>query len=266
MSDGDIPVFAPHLTEGNENFEPEAQDWLDRVQAGSFWFRARNRLIIDLVHRFMPTAGSVLEIGCGTGYVLKALREALPASRIFGSEVDRHALALARRRIGDDIGLFQMDARAIPFSDEFDLICAFDVIEHVDEDMDVLAEINRALKPDGAALLAVPQHPFLWGPADDYGKHKRRYRVEELSEKCRAAGLKVEFSTSFVSSLLPFMAANRIMSRSQTNFDPEAEFNLPPWLDRVFEIALDTERLAIRAGMRLPFGGSRFVFARVGDR
>ena len=68
-----------------------------------------------------------------------------------------------------------MDVCALPYSEQFDLICAFDVLEHVEDDRTALVQPRRALKPGGEVLLAVPQHPVLWSAAKDYGYHKRRY-------------------------------------------------------------------------------------------
>jgi SAM-dependent methyltransferase len=231
------------------------------MQDQSFWFRARNRLIGDLVRRYASHAAVVMEIGCGTGFVLAGLQRALRDAHLVGSEVDAGALPLARTRVGAAVALLQMDARAIPFSNEFDLLCAFDVLEHIEDDVSALSEIHRALKPGGIALLAVPQHPWLWSWADDYGKHKRRYRRRELSEKCRGVGFNVAFETSFVTSLLPLMAGSRLLAR----ISPERRTNelaLPRWLDRSCDAALDAERVCIKAGLRLPVGGSRFVVAR----
>jgi SAM-dependent methyltransferase len=234
---------------------------LDRLQDRSFWFRARNRLIKDLIARYFANARNVLEVGCGTGYVLHALRSALPDARLSGSEIYSNGLDYARRRVGGDVELFQMDARTIPFSSEFDLICAFDVLEHVDEDQQVLSEMRRALKPGGGVLLSVPQHPVLWSQFDEIGFHKRRYRRSELAEKCRRAGFVIACNTSFVSTLLPAMLLQRVTAGRRTNYAPTEEFSLAPWLDRVLEGVLDTERLAIRAGLSFPVGGSRFVAA-----
>ena len=160
------------------------------LRTSSFWFRVRNRLITDLVRRYFPTAERVLEIGCGTGYVLQALRTALPQSCLLGSEIYANGLPYAARRLGPEVKLFQMDARDIPYATEFDLICAFDVLEHVAEDERVLHELYRALRPGGGVLLSVPQHQFLWSKSDEISLHKRRYRRGELESKCRKAKLR----------------------------------------------------------------------------
>jgi SAM-dependent methyltransferase len=234
----------------------------DRMQEGSFWFRARNKLIIDLVGRYFSGSQRAIEIGCGTGYALLALRTALPGTQLCGSEMHVEALALARRRVDESVALVQMDARNIPFEAEFDLICAFDVLEHVDDDEGVLAQMFRALQPGGGVLLSVPQHPFMWSQIDVRAKHKRRYRRNELSGKCARAGFEVVRTTSFVTTLIPFMLMRRLGPGQRKDYEIAREMRLHPRLDRLAEAALDFERSCIEGGLSFPVGGSRFVAAR----
>jgi len=256
------PAFAPDLAQANDGFDAASHVLLDRLQAGNFWFRARNALITDLTRRYFPDAREVLEVGCGTGFVLRALQEALPSGRITGADIYSNSLPYATRRSAGSVELLQMDVCAVPYSEQFDLICAFDVLEHVADDNEALRQIHRALKADGGVLLAVPQHPALWSAADDYAHHKRRYGRGELARKCRAAGFNVIFSTSFVTTLLPFMFIRRRLEPNLEDFDPVAEVSLPKWLDVTFEMLLHLERAAIRVGLSLPFGGSSFAVAR----
>jgi SAM-dependent methyltransferase len=257
----DFLVFAPELAASNDGMAPDAHHRLEASQGGSFWFRARNRLIADMMKRHFPQAKSVLEIGCGTGYVLKGLQAALPSVRLAGSEIYSVGLHYARRRLGLNVELFQMDARAIPFREQFDVVCAFDVIEHIDEDVEVLGEMHGAVRPGGGIFLSVPQHPWLWSRTDEIAHHKRRYRTDELSDKCRAAGFSILRTTSFVSTLLPAMLAQRLLRTRKAEYDPCDEMRLPPILDRTFDVLLDTERWLIASGFSLPIGGSRFVLA-----
>lgn len=259
-----FPCFAPALAAENDGMQAESHDHLDVLQDQSFWFRARNRLIEDLCRRYFPGARRVLELGCGTGYVTQALRKALPDATISASEIYTNGLNHAQRRLGAGVELLQMDAREIPFREEFDLISAFDVLEHIDEDTRVLKRVVEALTPGGGVMLSVPQHRFLWSQVDVYSHHKRRYLTRELTTKCVDAGLTIVRDTSFVCWLLPLMFLQRMTERKDTSFDPSLEHTLPRFLDRTFELALDLERRLIQTGVSLPFGGSRFVLARLG--
>src|SRR4030095_1631809 len=105
-------------------------------------------------------------------------------------------------------------ARRIPFRGEFDVIGAFDVLEHIKEDEEVLAQMYQATRPRGGVLLTVPQHSFLWSEVDDYSRHVRRYSASELKAKVKRAGFETLRTTSFVSLLLPVMFISRLRQRS----------------------------------------------------
>jgi SAM-dependent methyltransferase len=241
-------------------FDRELFDPLADVEERSFWFRARNRLIVSTVRRRFPDAASLLEIGCGTGVVLAALQEAFPALRLVGGELYEEGLAIARHRL-PHVELVELDARALPFEGEFGIVGAFDVLEHIDEDEVVLSEMVRAARPGGGVLVIVPQHPRIWSEHDDLVEHRRRYTRKELVGKVERSGIAVEEVTSFVTSLLPVMAASRVVDRARKKTDPIA--NLAPGpLNGVFERMLDGERKLIERGVSLPFGGSLMLVGR----
>jgi SAM-dependent methyltransferase len=153
-----------------------------------------------------------------------------------------------------------MDARHLPYREEFDLVCAFDVIEHIDDDMAVIEEMARAAKANGAVMITVPQHPYLWSAVDEASGHKRRYRRNELADKCRAAGLEIAVNSSFVSALLPVMAMARLLHRPQKA--PCANDLVPPdFVNSLFESTLRMESWLITKGVRFPFGGSTILLA-----
>jgi SAM-dependent methyltransferase len=259
---GGFPAFAPALARGGAGYEPEHFEKLFALEAGHFWFRARNRLIQWALARYFPGARSFCEIGCGTGYVLCAVREALPGAALWGSEVYVDGLPFAARRV-PWARLMQMDARAIPFEAEFDAMGAFDVIEHIEEDRAVLREMHRALGPGGGLLLTAPQHPRLWSWMDDVAHHVRRYTAAELRAKVEEAGFRIERMSSFVSLLLPAMMLSRLGRRkAAVRADPYAEFKMSPAVNRVLEWVLGLERGLIRAGVSFPAGGSLLVVAR----
>ena len=257
-------AFAPELADsphGEGGFEPEAFESLARLEESSFWFRARNELILWALRTYAPQARSFLEVGCGTGFVLRAVGQRLPELRLTGSELFTAGLEHAARRVpGAD--LLQMDARRIPFEEQFDAIGAFDVLEHVERDRKALAECRRALNPGGALLVTVPQHPWLWSSADDYAHHVRRYTRPELVAKLTGAGLEPVMVTSFVTLLLPLMALSRLAERrARPPYDPVAEHERSSRLRRPLEATMRIESALIRRGVSLAAGGSLLAVA-----
>ena len=254
-----VPLLAPEVADG---FSPHSFDLLATAEAKSFWFRQRNALIVETLGRHAAGAASFLEIGCGNGYVLGAVREALPHLDVAGAELHPEGLAHARRRL-PDVPLLQLDARRLPFVGEFDVVGAFDVLEHIDDDRAALLSIHRALNRDGLLLITVPQHPWLWSAADDAARHRRRYSRRALRELLAATGFRVLLTTSFVSTLLPLMAASRLAERMRSApYDEMREHRSAERLGPLLERPLMLERALIRRGVSLPAGGSLLAVAR----
>jgi SAM-dependent methyltransferase len=250
-------AWAPELAKNNDGFPQESFEGLARVEAGNFWFRARNNIILWALRKYFPGFHSLLEVGCGTGFVLSGIVQAFPNARMAGSEIYTAGLAFAAKRL-PGVELLQMDARKLPYEAEFDVIAAFDVIEHILEDELVLKNFHRAIKPGGGCLITVPQHQWLWSHVDEAACHKRRYSATELHAKVDAAGFRIVRSTSFVTLLLPLMLASRLLARRMGQADDQ-ELVLKPALDRTLEAIMHFESLMIKAGVSLPFGGSRIV-------
>lgn len=261
----------PSIVEGFFTFHPDsARDAngeaarflrLKEVEPDSFWFQSRNRLLVWALRRYFTTAKTFLEIGCGTGFVLRGIHQAFPQMSLSGSEALSGILPSARRRLPDAL-LYQMDARQIPFQEEFDVIGAFDVLEHIADDVQVLSQIFQATRPGGGILITVPQHPFLWSPLDDIAHHQRRYTRKDLLRKVHGAGFEVVRATSFVSLLLPLMAAARIRLRRKGTPNPLEEHSKSRPVRMLLERVMDMERGMIQMGIGLPAGGSLLVVAR----
>ena len=141
-------TFAPELAAESAGFEAEFFPKLAQLEAKNFWFRSRNRLIIYAIKHYFPQAKNFLEIGCGTGFVLQGIEKNLSHLTCSGSEIFTAGLEFARERLCKTT-LFQMDARNIPFAEEFDIIGAFDVLEHIEQDTDVLEKMYQATQNGG---------------------------------------------------------------------------------------------------------------------
>jgi len=129
-----------------------------------------------------------LELGPG-------LRPRLPIAGTCFVDISGEALA----QLGARGGLAtQCDTTALPFHDGvFDLACAFDIVEHVDDDRQILRELGRVTRPGATIVFAVPLHPRRWSPFDDLVGHVRRYEPRELLSMLRAHDLVLERSATF---------------------------------------------------------------------
>jgi len=260
--DGAIPVFAPDLARAIGGYDNSLFETHGGAQAEqSFWTSARAALIVWALRTYAPGARRFLEIGCGTGGVLARLEEALPSLSMIGAEALVAGLQVAAGRLSRT-ELMQFDATRIPFADEFDAVGAFDVIEHIRDDNQVLQSMAESLRPGGVLVITVPQHPFLFGPADVSAHHERRYTAAGLEGQLTRMGLHIECSTSFVSLLFPAMAAVRLVSKWRAGtYDSADEFAIGS-LNAVFSKVMTVERWTIQRGARWPFGGSLLMIAR----
>lgn len=242
-------------------FDAQMFALLARVEDRNPWFRSRNRLIQWALRCYAPNTHDLLEVGCGTGYVLQGLRRTFPVLRLTGIEPGVDGLRIARERV-PDAALVVGDARRLAYETAFDAVCAFDVLEHVDDDAAVLAGLHRAVRPGGVLLATVPQHAWLWSAADVSAGHLRRYERSALVGLVERSGFRVLRATSFVSLLLPALAVARLLHGRNAAYDPEAEFRPRPLFDRIAAVVYAAERRLVAGGLSLPAGGSLLVVAR----
>jgi SAM-dependent methyltransferase len=250
-------IFGSEPATGYDGFEAKFFEHLAVLEEGNFWFEYRNDLLTWALQRYFPDASTFLEIGCGTGFVLSGIQREFRNLKLFGSDIFSEGLIYAGNRLPAAM-LFQMDARNIPFENEFDVVGAFDVIEHIDEDEIVLSQIFRSVKSLGGIILTVPQHPWLWSKGDEIACHKRRYSKKELAVKMENAGFRILCMKSFVSFLLPLMAISRLRWHLGVGpqKDCESELRLHPFINTFFKKICGFEKTLIRKGVTFQLGGS----------
>jgi trans-aconitate methyltransferase len=215
-----------------------------------------------VLRRYFPETRNFLGVGCATGFVPTGVISGLPQLKLCGSEISNASLAHAVQRF-PGVEFFQMDARGILFRDEFDVIGAFDVLEHIYEHDAVLREMYCAAHSGRGIVLTVPQYTFLWSQADAHICRVRRYAAWDLRAKVEVVGFQIDRMTSFVSLLLPLMMTSRAR-RPVVNkcYDLMVELKISGIVNVVLEKIMDVERLAIRAGLNFPAGGSLLMIAK----
>jgi SAM-dependent methyltransferase len=246
------------MTPNRSPFPSSSYGQLAQAESGHWWFRVRNRVVLWALTKKVKPFNSLLEIGCGTGYVLEGISRTWPKIELYGSEYFEEGLEHARKRV-PTAQLRQLDATLLDEVDRYDVVGAFDVIEHIEQDETVLRNLARAIRPGGSLVLTVPQHRWLWSQVDEYACHVRRYSRAELVAKVQQAGLQVSYASSFVSLLVPLMWVSR--KRTSKQHDPMTEFNIPRWLNYTLQTVMQFELLLLKTGVRFPIGGSLLLIA-----
>jgi SAM-dependent methyltransferase len=255
-------VYAQEREAKQGGFKADFYSTYAHLESGHFWFRARGKLVVWALRKYAGHMDSFLEVGCGTGFILGQVAAAFPHASLVGSELLATGLKFAFSRL-PAAQFVQMDARRIPYVAAFDAIGAFDVIEHIDADTEVLHQMYRALRPGGILLLTVPQHQWLWSQVDEYSCHVRRYDASGLHCKVKQAGFDIKRSTSFVSFLLPAMMLSRGNKKQPRGDKSEtAELAIPKAINALFGFVMWLEAFVVKLGVNFPVGASRLLIAR----
>lgn len=248
-------VFAPELALENDFYNADDYQEFFNVESAHFWFSARNKLIKGMLKKYCNQNANFLEIGCGTAFVSQYVKNNFKNFNVSCCDIYSSCLNFAKDRLGI-ANIFQMNILNLPFTSEFDIVGAFDVVEHVEDDLSAFQQVNKSLKPNGHFILTVPHHKFLWSKTDDDAHHKRRYEIADIESKLIAAGFKVIKKTAFVSLLLPIMLVKRLFNNKAS------ELKLNKFLNFFFEFVMQLERYYVMAGGEFKFGGSLIIIAQ----
>lgn len=253
-------------------YDPQFFEALAKAEDRHFWFRSRNLLISDLAHsvtaRF-PDGHRVLEVGFGTGNVLRFLKRVCSRGNVFGMELWSEGIRFARARNLDL--LVQGDLRQAPFQPVFHLVGMFDVLEHIPDDAGTLRAMGNLLAPGGLLMVTVPAHQALWSYFDDAAHHCRRYSPGGLKRALASAGYEVEYLSQFMAILFPLLLFVRKIGfrrRREPGADLQRareEFRIVPLANGILGGLLWLERAWLRVGGKLPFGTSIIAVARKSD-
>lgn len=262
-----IRCFSPGVARSYADYPDGGFDLTDKSGESSFWVRSRNRLFKSIVQDHLVATGKtkLLEIGCGTGGFIQQIAENENLD-ITGSEIYLKGLLYAKKNL-PNVNFIQYDITQGEIGEKFDLIVAFDVIEHIENDITAISNINKMLHKEGVLILTVPQHMFLWSSLDEIVKHKRRYSRRELVTKLQENRFDISYATSFLFVLFPLMLISRIFDkgRDQSQSDEvalEKRVKFSNVLNWIFDRLMRIDEALIRWGISLPFGGTLVVVAK----
>ncbi|MGZ3782733.1 MAG: class I SAM-dependent methyltransferase, partial [Pseudobdellovibrionaceae bacterium] len=155
----------------------------------------------------------------------------------------------------------------LPEELSFNVVGAFDVVEHIDSPIEFLKDIKSRIKNNGILILTVPAYNLLWSDEDDSAGHCRRYTLHSLQQELTSAGYTIKHGSYFFLPLLPIIFFLRalpykfkLQKKKQASDKVKSDHVLPKWLDAIFNGLFGIERFFIRL-CKLPLGSSIIVVA-----
>jgi SAM-dependent methyltransferase len=232
------------------------------IDKDHFWFTSRNRMIEACIRSSLPHYAGMrlLEIGCGTGIVLNALERM--GFICTGLDVNAQALVYARKRTKGQ--LIRRSIFGYTTATKYDVIGAFDVLEHIGDDVKFLQICHRLLAPKGYILLTVPAGRWLWSRTDVASGHQRRYEEAELRHKLERAGFRVQKVGYWNALLLPLYALwHRQPGINKKDVVAAHLQRMPQAINTLLEWVFFIE-LRLSSWIRLPIGATLVVCAQKG--
>ena len=243
--------------------DPSEYDKMYSLEEANWWYVGRRDLVMKLAARFVNRLPEkplrILDAGCGTGINLKCLQI---LGDVYGLDNSKNALKFSRIR-----GLHSLICGSVdklPFKNGlFDLVLALDVIEHMDEDISAVRELNRVLKPGGRLIITVPAFQFLWTSYDLAVHHKRRYTRSGLLNILRLSRFDIEKATYWNFFLFLPVAIVRLSKRVHRSGDAMQTdlAKLPSLLNGLLRGLISIENV-ILMGFDLPVGISVICMCR----
>ena len=246
----------------SKEMEQHTYGIMNDVEGKHWWFVGRRAILEEFLRQIIQNPKSkiqnpkILDVGCGTGANLEMLANFGTAE---GVDVSDDALEFCKAKgLKAHKGL----AEKLPFEDEsFDVVTALDVVEHLDDDIAGLKEMNRVLKKGGKTLIFVPAFMWLWGVQDDISNHRIRYTKKQIVERLQSAGFEIERATyANWTFFAPILVGRTLMKI--TGIKPESENNVNvSALNGIFGKIFSSERLWLK-NFNFPFGVSIVIVAK----
>lgn len=160
-----------------------------KFEKDHWWYKGRRQLLIKIINFLSPNKNlKILDVGCGTGYNIIALRK---FGQVYGVDIAEEAISFCKKRGLKNTFLIKKDQ--FPFPDNsFDLITCLDVLEHIYRDDRELQTFHRKLSPGGNLIIFVPAFSTLWGGLDEKSHHFRRYTKDQLKRKLELCGFQIK--------------------------------------------------------------------------
>lgn len=231
---------------------------LAELESKMWYFSALHQRMMIPLKPLQGKPARLLDAGCGTGGLIRAIREQEPSWSITGIDFSPLACSLASQTT--DVDILEASITALPFGDEsFDILTCADVLSHIDDGSLALREFSRVLRPGGFLVINVAAYQWMWSYHDDAVQTRHRYRRSELVGMVKDCGL-TPVQASYANMLIfPLIIARRkVLPPRSPSSDVQA---YSPLVDGLFGTLAAMESGWLKQGGTLPTGCSVFLAA-----
>jgi len=230
---------------------------MKNLEKDHWWFRARREIISDFLIRYIGKKNKVaqaLDIGCGTGFNMKVL---LNYAEVVDGLDESEWVIDFNKKDNPNFKIFKSKFPDFNQESQYQLITLFDVLEHIENDIMAIKQIEKMLKPGGKVLFTVPSFTFLWSKHDILFGHYRRYCKKELKKIImNNTNLEIMKISHFNTFLFPIVVFFRIIKKIfKLKGDNSDFFYLPNWLNNLLAKIFGAEKSFLRF-INFPFGVS----------
>lgn len=235
-----------------------------KLEKDYWWFRARRDIIFKLLLQLKVNYYSkIMDLGCAGGHLIYFL-EKKGFRNISGIDISKEAIKKCRENSLRKT--FVRNCVDTKFKDEeFDVLIASDILEHIKADSNALREWNRILKKDGILIIFVPAFGFLWSKHDDVNCHYRRYSLKKLVDDLKENKFDISKASYWNFSLFVPIAFIRIFQNftSKTSKDSGNQlFKISNKINNAFLYLLKFENRLLEKSLIYPFGVSVFAVGK----
>lgn len=232
-----------------------------KLEREHWWFKVRGQIIIDQIRKVIGGKRdlNILNIGVATGRTTELLSE---FGKVTSIEYDKECCEFTRLEVGIDV--IQASVLALPFDNKsFDLVCSFDVIEHVEDDKTAVQEMKRVCKPNGIVCITVPAFMQLWSHHDVVNHHYRRYVMKQLiklfePQKKDEILFKSYFNSALFLPIWAFRLLSKIIPKKLIRKEAGSDFTVidyDSFINKILYSVFNVERKLL-GKITYPFGVS----------
>jgi ubiquinone/menaquinone biosynthesis C-methylase UbiE len=238
----------------------ELYDTYRKVEETHWWFVVRRAIVRDLFQKYgIEKKSAILDVGCNYGYFVGDLQNT-GFQNVYGADISKEAIEYGTSKEIKNLSL--SDVANLPYRDNnFDIVLALDVIEHIEDDAQALREIYRVTKHEGYSLIMVPAYMFLWGLQDEVAKHYRRYTKSTFTSRVKESGFEIVRTSYFNTFLFLPIAIVRFIDRFVKK-DRNSDFDLNnAFINAILKFIFMLERYVLRV-FNFPFGISLLILLK----